>query len=91
MFYRRLLFCLVSILLLGKVSAQSEISVPIETIVTVPEGFQVEVYARGQETGTPTVLAFGPDNRLYVLGQEGSLNTFEDRDVDGYAETQTTI
>jgi glucose/arabinose dehydrogenase len=83
--------CLLCCLIFGQVSAQSVDPIPLESIVTVPEGFSVSVYARGQETGTPSLLAFGPDDRLYVLGLEGRLNTFEDRDGDGYAETQTTL
>ncbi len=91
MTYKGLFIGLVCILLVSPLAAQSTSNIPIDQIVTVPKGFTVEVYARGQETGTPTVLAFGPDKRLYVLGQEGHLNRFEDRDGDGYAETQITV
>jgi putative membrane-bound dehydrogenase-like protein len=70
------------------VFAQSD---PLDAIVTVPEGFSVSVYARGEATGAPSVLAFGEDDRLYMLSIEGRINVFEDRDGDGYAETQTTL
>lgn len=63
----------------------------LETIVTVPEGFTVEVYARGEEISAPSVLVFGPDQRLYVLTVGGQLYALTDEDGDGYAETQTTL
>jgi len=39
--------------------------------ITVPAGFSAYVYARG--LGTTTAMAFGPDGRLYVVTQGGSL------------------
>jgi glucose/arabinose dehydrogenase len=61
------------------------------SIVTAPEGFAVDVYARGEGISSPTVLAFGPDHRLYILNQGGQLYAFSDDDGDGYAETQTSL
>jgi glucose/arabinose dehydrogenase len=39
--------------------------------ITAPAGFSAYVYARG--LGTTTAMAFGPDGRLYVVTQGGSL------------------
>jgi glucose/arabinose dehydrogenase len=83
--------CVVFCLLINHVSAQSTDDIPIEAIVTIPEGFSVDIYARGQAIGTPTVLTFGADGRLYILSLEGRINAFEDRNGDGYAESQTTL
>jgi glucose/arabinose dehydrogenase len=39
--------------------------------ITAPAGFSAYVYARG--LGTTTAMAFGPDGRLYLVTQGGSL------------------
>ena len=39
--------------------------------ITVPRGFRAEIYASGLER--PTAMAFGPDGRLYVTEETGSV------------------
>jgi glucose/arabinose dehydrogenase len=63
----------------------------LEQIVTVPNGFAVDIYARGEGIASPTVVAFGPDDQLYILSLNGQLNVFTDVDNDDTAETQTTV
>lgn len=75
-------------LLFGRAAMQGEHGV---ANVIVPDGFTVDVYARGQGIAPGTVLAFGPDGRLYVLSEGGLLSAFSDTDGDGFAETQATV
>jgi glucose/arabinose dehydrogenase len=46
-------------------------NLPANGAIRVPAGFSAYVYARG--LGTTTAMAFGPDGRLYVATQGGSL------------------
>jgi glucose/arabinose dehydrogenase len=64
---------------------------PPSATVLVPEGFAVDVYVRGEGIISPSVVAFGPDERLYLLDENGHVNAFTDDDNDGAAETQTTV
>jgi glucose/arabinose dehydrogenase len=64
---------------------------PIESILTVPDGFRVEEYARPQNEERPTLLAFGPDDQLYVLWSSGKVVRLEDQDGDHYAETEVPV
>jgi glucose/arabinose dehydrogenase/cytochrome c553 len=59
-------------------------------LLRVPPGFEVTVYAGGQNFGLPTQIAFGPDGNLYVLSLAGSVYRLIDEDGDGYAETVET-
>ncbi|MDQ3669535.1 MAG: hypothetical protein M3377_04535, partial [Actinomycetota bacterium] len=44
---------------------------PAARAIRVPSGFRAEVYARGLEH--PTAMAWGPDGRLYVTQDVGSV------------------
>ncbi len=56
-------------------------------IIELPPGFESDLYAAPTEVSQPTVIAFGPDNKLYLLSLNGSIFVFEDGDNDHYAET----
>ncbi|MEP7291226.1 MAG: PQQ-dependent sugar dehydrogenase [Chloroflexota bacterium] len=88
---RQVIFMLLCALLFSRVLSQPASGTSLDQIVTVPQGFTVDVYARGQGIISPTVVAFAPDSRLYILSQNGQLNVFDDDDRDGYAEAQTTV
>lgn len=59
-------------------------------LLRVPPGFEVTVYAEGQNFGLPTQITFGPDSSLYVLSLAGSIYRLVDADGDAYAETVET-
>jgi glucose/arabinose dehydrogenase len=88
---RPVIFLLLGTLLSSQAFSQATDTTPLDGIVTVPEGFTIDVYARGQGIASPTVVAFGPDDRLYILSQGGQLNVFTDDDGDSYTEVQTTV
>ncbi|NJN16748.1 MAG: hypothetical protein HC822_10970 [Oscillochloris sp.] len=46
---------------------------PGQRLIGVPEGFGWSVYASSSTWDNPTVIAFGPDGRLYVGDIDGSL------------------
>ena len=51
-------------------------------MLRVPPGFEVTVYAEGQNFGLPTQITFGPDGNLYVLSLAGSIFRLVDGDGD---------
>src|SRR5690606_30446437 len=59
---------------------------PPALVEQLPDGFVIETYARTGWVGN-TVLAFGPDQHLYVLNLAGNIARLKDQDGDGYAET----
>ena len=59
-------------------------------LLRVPPGFEVTVYAEGQNFGLPTQITFGPDGNLYVLSLAGSIFRLVDDDNDLFAETVET-
>ncbi len=59
-------------------------------ILEVPPGFQYDVYAE-LPFSLPTVITFGPDERLYALSVEGTLARMDDKDGDAIAETATIL
>jgi len=50
---------------------ESPAGLPRATAITVPSGFRAEIYARGLTH--PTAMAFGPDGRLYVSQDVGTI------------------
>ncbi len=56
-------------------------------LLRVPPGFEVTIYAEGQNFDGPTQITFGPDGHLYVLSLSGSIYRLIDEDSDHYAET----
>jgi glucose/arabinose dehydrogenase len=59
-------------------------------LLNVPPGFEVTVYAEGQNFGLPTQIDFGPDGDLYVLSLAGSIYRLMDGDGDDFVETVET-
>ncbi len=88
---KRPLIALACSLLSAPALMQAPETVPLESIISVPEGFTVNLYAHAQGMYSPTVAAFGPDGRLYILSEGGVLEAFSDMDGDGYAETRSTL
>ncbi|MAS36851.1 MAG: hypothetical protein CL610_22795 [Anaerolineaceae bacterium] len=83
------------LMILSPAMAQEATSTPVPDrdaahLLRVPPGFEVTVYAEGQNFGLPTQIAFGPDDNLYVLSLAGSIYRLIDEDGDQFAETVET-
>lgn len=89
---RIVLLCAALLLLLTPLAAQDEEPADHSAahLLTVPPGFEVTVYAEGQNFGLPTQMDFGPDGNLYVLSLAGSIYRLIDDDGDDFAETIET-
>lgn len=83
---------LLCLLTFTSVSAQDDNSSDRDAshLLRVPSGFEVTVYAEGQNFGLPTQIAFGPDSHLYVLSLAGTIYRLVDTDGDDFAETIET-
>jgi glucose/arabinose dehydrogenase len=46
---------------------------PLRRQISLPPGFSANIYARSSEWDNPTVMAFGPDGKLYVGDINGGL------------------
>jgi hypothetical protein len=76
------LLCAAFLLLLTPLIAQDEEPADHSAahLLNVPPGFEVTVYAEGQNFGLPTQMDFGPDGNLYVLSLAGGVYRLIDDD-----------
>src|SRR5512134_2741453 len=64
---------------------------PPTQAIYLPDGFAADVYADPDGAELPSVIAFGPDEQLYLMTNTGKLFRLEDQDGDHQAETAVTL